>query len=69
MEAGGLCGMIRAGPTDKIFLQRLVGRLGGNQMDILGKDILGRGTVDLRQEAGACLVFKEEQRSQRLGAE
>lgn len=48
MEVGVLCGVMRAGPTDKIFEQRLEGSEGGNPVDILGKDVPGRGRVGIK---------------------
>lgn len=55
--------MMRAGPTDKIFKQRLQGSDGGNQVDILGKDDPGRGTVSIkarRQDLAWCVRKSKE---------
>lgn len=55
--------MMRAGPTDKIFKQRLQGSDRGNQVDILGKDNPGRGTVGIkarRKELAWCLRKNKE---------
>lgn len=63
MEVGVLCGAMRAGPTDKIFEQRLEGRKGGNPVDILGKDIPGRGRVGIKyrnNELAWCLRKNKE---------
>ena len=49
MEAGVLCGVLRVGPTNKmVFEPRLEVSERGNQVDISGKDVPGRGTVGIK---------------------